>query len=353
MRVHVDLPGEFDHAGWPERHARGEVADVLPFGLNKLERHGITTTFRRPLEQPAVLELARKVRGRLGHADPVSTVIDSLRPDRRRADAILCWNERGGAPSALVPGSAPVVWNPTWLQDPELVVPALRRMVRWAIPRSAAIYHFSDPMCRALERAWGMPDGTVRRVRLGIDEQYYRPQPFPEDGHTVVSVGDDSRRDFDLLVRSVQGVVDAGVPARVEIATVRKEVEVPEHLGLVHRRRMEGLLPDLHARCSVVAIAVGEGGAGSGLTALLEAMALGRPVVMTANPGMEEYIEDGVTGLLVPPGDQVALRDAITSLLKDPQAAAEMGRAGRRRVEQNFTTGHLAEDLAGVLHSVV
>lgn len=352
MHVHVDLPGEFDVHGWPDRHARGEVADALPYGLDKMARHGITTTFRRPLTG-LPLKVARRVRGRLDHADPVSIGVDALRRDRRRADAILCWNERSGVPSALVPGGAPVAWNPTWLQEPAQVAPGLRRMARRAIPRSAAIFHFNDAVCAAMERNWGIPDGTLHRVRLGVDESYYRPQPYPLDGHTVISVGDDRRRDYGRLVRAVQGVVDSGVPARLEIATVRQRVEVPDHLGVVHRRRMEGLLPDLHARSSVVAIAITADGAGSGLTALLEAMALGRPVVVTGNPGIEEYVEDGVSGLLVPPGDDLALREAISSLLKDPDAAAAMGRAGRLRVERSFTTQHMADDLAGMLRTAV
>ena len=89
------------------------------------------------------------------------------------------------------------------------------------------------------------------------------------------------------------------------------------------------------------------------MTVVLEAMASGRPVVMTANPGIDDYIEHGVTGLLVPPGDVDAFTDALVSLLADPQRAREMGRAGRAAVEERWTSDHMAGHLAAVVRDVV
>lgn len=71
-----------------------------------------------------------------------------------------------------------------------------------------------------------------------------------------------------------------------------------------------------------------------GLT-MLESMAVGTPVVCTAVGGMVEYVEDGVTGFVVPPNDSAALRDRILRILDDNQLAAEMGRAGRAFAERN------------------
>jgi glycosyltransferase involved in cell wall biosynthesis len=71
--------------------------------------------------------------------------------------------------------------------------------------------------------------------------------------------------------------------------------------------------------------------------AALEWMAAGRPLVATRVGGLPELVEDGVTGLLIPPGDSAALADAIKSLLDDPRRAEEMGRAGRERWEEYFS----------------
>jgi mannosyltransferase len=75
---------------------------------------------------------------------------------------------------------------------------------------------------------------------------------------------------------------------------------------------------------------------GFGLVAA-EAMAAGRPVVASAVDGLEEVVEDGVTGLLVPPGDGAALAEALIDLLRHPAKAIGMGRKGKERVRKLFS----------------
>lgn len=69
---------------------------------------------------------------------------------------------------------------------------------------------------------------------------------------------------------------------------------------------------------------------------VMEAMATGLPVVATDVNGVNEVVDDGVTGLLIPPYRDDKLADAIRVLLSDQELATEMGAAGRRRVEQRF-----------------
>jgi glycosyltransferase involved in cell wall biosynthesis len=76
---------------------------------------------------------------------------------------------------------------------------------------------------------------------------------------------------------------------------------------------------------------------------LLEAMALEKPVVGTRAGGVPEVVEDGVTGVLVPPANPEALAEGIIRLLDDPAQARAMGRAGRRRVETHFNLRRHAE----------
>lgn len=68
----------------------------------------------------------------------------------------------------------------------------------------------------------------------------------------------------------------------------------------------------------------------------LEWMSLGRPVIASAVGGLPDLVEDGVTGLLVPPGDAAALAAALASLLRDPRKAEALGRNGRARWESEF-----------------
>lgn len=75
----------------------------------------------------------------------------------------------------------------------------------------------------------------------------------------------------------------------------------------------------------------------------LEAMACETPVVASAVGGILEVVEDGKTGLLVEPGRPDALAAAIRRLLDNPALAHDMGRAGRRRVEERFSWARVAE----------
>ena len=70
--------------------------------------------------------------------------------------------------------------------------------------------------------------------------------------------------------------------------------------------------------------------------ALLEAMALGRPVVTTSAGGSAEVVVDGVSGLVVPPRDARAIADAVTRVLRDPDLAARLGSAAEIRVRDHF-----------------
>jgi glycogen synthase len=75
----------------------------------------------------------------------------------------------------------------------------------------------------------------------------------------------------------------------------------------------------------------------------LEAMACETAVVASAVGGILEVVEDGRTGLLVPPGRPDALADALNRVLADPGLARAMGQAGRRRVEAAFAWASIAE----------
>ena len=73
-----------------------------------------------------------------------------------------------------------------------------------------------------------------------------------------------------------------------------------------------------------------------------EAMLLERPVLATTAGGLVEVIEDGCSGLLVPPGDATALAHGIEKLMHDAPLRAKLGRAGRERIVENFGADEVA-----------
>ena len=77
------------------------------------------------------------------------------------------------------------------------------------------------------------------------------------------------------------------------------------------------------------------------------------PVVALDSGGAPEMVIDGVTGLLVEPGDTPALAAAIVEALSDPVLRREMGERGRQRVEESFSIDRLAADVARVYRLLV
>ncbi|HYU57537.1 MAG TPA: glycosyltransferase family 4 protein [Actinomycetota bacterium] len=115
-------------------------------------------------------------------------------------------------------------------------------------------------------------------------------------------------------------------------------------LGMTDRVRFLGQRPwdDVERafrRCSIVALPcrVDANGDRDGMpTVLVEALALGLPVVSTDVAGISELVRDGETGLLVRPDDPAALADAIDRLARDRPLARRLGRAGRALVAERF-----------------
>jgi glycosyltransferase involved in cell wall biosynthesis len=108
-------------------------------------------------------------------------------------------------------------------------------------------------------------------------------------------------------------------------------------LGLTDRVVFTGLRQDVPALLAVATVAVMPSLDEALSNVLLESMAAGAPIVATRVGGTPEAIADGVTGLLVEPGDAAALAGAITRLLNDPALAERLGRAARQAIEDRYS----------------
>lgn len=86
---------------------------------------------------------------------------------------------------------------------------------------------------------------------------------------------------------------------------------------------------------------------------VLEALAMARPVVATAVNGVPEIIEDGRTGLMVPPQNPPALENAIRRMLRNPTWAARMGKAGQQAVTSRFTVSQMVADTVSVFEEAM
>jgi glycosyltransferase involved in cell wall biosynthesis len=128
------------------------------------------------------------------------------------------------------------------------------------------------------------------------------------------------------------------------------------HLGLEREVRLHGsylperMVPLYFSACDVVALPYLEA-AYSGV--LLSAYAYGRPVVATAVGGNTELIEEGQTGLLVPPGDPIALAAALSRVLEEPDTANRMGALGAERLQREYSWPQIAECTERVYRSAI
>src|SRR5581483_11023465 len=200
---------------------------------------------------------------------------------------------------------------------PWLVRSILRR-ARLAIAPSA----FLADSARALGAR------TVRIVPLGVEIPPFVREP--EAPPHVLYVGRLARE------KGVEELVAAadGLPLRV---VGEGPLPVPS-AGFVPRDELGGWFE----RAAVVAAPSRR--EGYGVTAR-EAMAWGRPVVATAVGGLRDAVEDGVTGLLVPPRDVGALRAALERLLDDAELRGRLGAAARAKAERELSFGAAADAL--------
>jgi glycosyltransferase involved in cell wall biosynthesis len=228
--------------------------------------------------------------------------------------------------------------------------PARRRLQQAALRSSAAVVCFANAQRDRLLEQYDLDPERVRTVEFGVDERFWTPQAPPEDGY-VLTVGADLARDYATFSSAVERL-DARV---VVVASERTLAGVKLPPGVeVHTRVPYLALRDLYAGAACVVLPTRADGYPygadcSGQTVLLDAMAMGRPVVASQRETLTDYVEDGRTAVIVPPEEPTALRSALDRVLGDRRLAESIGAAGRRRIEERFTTRHVAQRLAPII----
>lgn len=227
-----------------------------------------------------------------------------------------------------------------------------RHMLMTSLRSATAIVCLSESQrSRLLERTAIDPD-RVHAVLLGVDCDFMQPRratPTSESGY-VLAVGKDLARDYRTLCETASSI-DAAFVVVTEDRNIRG-IDPPPNVD-VRRDLAYDELRDLYAnaRCVVLPLrrlGYPQGTESGGLTALLETMAMGKPVVVSDRPVVHEYVQTGKSALVVPPEDPRSLAEAVNRLLADDHLAAEMGAAARRRAEEHHTMRQFAQGLARV-----
>jgi glycosyltransferase involved in cell wall biosynthesis len=193
-----------------------------------------------------------------------------------------------------------------------------------------------------LRDEYGFPDEKISVLMTRVDTEFFSPRPVPPAARPVIASAGMVNRDYLTLVEACSGLdVDLKIAADTPW---RYSTDPSQYAGLAERVRGNPRveirswgdyrnLRGLYAQASVVVVPLHDVGFASGQTVILEAMAMGKPVITSDIRGRSDFIEDGITGLYVPPSDPAALRAAIERLLREPERAAELGRRARAAVE--------------------
>ncbi len=190
------------------------------------------------------------------------------------------------------------------------------------------------------EDAGGVPDEPDAVARLQ-----------PKEAPLLVAVSrHNQRKGVHVLIRALARLRSAGIPFRA--CLIGDGPLLPAHrrlaaaLGLEGSVVLTGRVPDPYPYFRYAAVFVLPSlGEQSGSLALIEAMQAGLPVVASRCDGIPEDVADGDSGLLVPPGNELALSEAVVRVLRDQALRAALGRRARQTFTEKFSADGLIKAL--------
>jgi glycosyltransferase involved in cell wall biosynthesis len=271
---------------------------------------------------------------------PIGTAQAAEAFSRRHGyDAIVSWGERFGLPlAAMLKASRariPHVALFSWISSPKKA--AVLRRVHSHIHR---IVLWSSIQYEFAVHVLGIPPARIVELRWLVDQKFWRPMPGPTD--MICAVGREMR-DYATLVEAIRDLtVPCHIAAKVDIGKIdqwmsdlRDPTALPPHITAGSKPYPE--LRALYARSRFVVLPLYPTDTDNGVTAMTEAMAMGKAVICTKVDGQRDVLQDGVNGLFVPARNPRALREAIEHLWSHPEECDRMGREGRKWIERFHT----------------
>lgn len=277
-------------------------------------------------------------RGRLLRALPflLAQAIETF-SRRNDVDAVFCWGEIPSIVTALALSFSRrpmLIALLMWPSKPKKAVPLRlvgRRIDLWLVPSPLQTRFVRERMRVSPER--------LVDIRWPIDTRYWHPMTDPQD--MICAVGQEMR-DYPTFIEAIRPL---GIACHVAVgASVFAETsqnwyaDLRENLppGVTVGPKSYQQLRELYARARFVVVPLKPSDNDSGITAILEAMSMGRAVIVTETPGQTGTLIDGVNCVRVPAHDELALRDAVTKLWEDPDLCTRLGAAGRELVEAAY-----------------
>ncbi|GAK55313.1 glycosyl transferase group 1 [Candidatus Vecturithrix granuli] len=226
----------------------------------------------------------------------------------------------------------------------------LGRMGRWTIRQNTRLIVISEAVKQYLIREH-VPEHQIVRVYDGVDLHQYQPRqsPFNEKSEVIIGIVGQigERKGHKYLLEALSALVPSYPQIQLWIVGKEPEQNQEHYTEQLERYIKEAHLepyvtwwgfrtdiPDILSQLDILALPSLQEPFGK---IVIEAMAMEKPVVATTVGGVPEIVVDGKTGLLVPPQDARALRQALERLLLNRETRIAMGIAGRKRVEHLFS----------------
>jgi glycosyltransferase involved in cell wall biosynthesis len=290
----------------------------------------------------------------------ISQLIEAL-IIQKKYDVILSYVEKAGLPLALVMKylrmKTPHVLITTRITS---MYDRKARQKMWLLNQTkdsiARFLMWSSVQREIAIRQAGVSPQKITFLKRGTDQNFWKPQSVKTD--MICSVGMEMR-DYPTLVEALRPL---DIPCHIAVGKARGELfetvkklyrmeKLPENISVGKKDYEE--LRELYARSRFAIIPLLQTDTDNGLTATLEAMAMGKPVICSRVEGQVDVIQEGETGIFVPQGDPAAMREAILALWNDPARAEAMGRKARKYVEQYHNLEQFTEAIKQVVYDVI
>src|SRR5216117_2803360 len=201
------------------------------------------------------------------------------------------------------------------------------------------------------------PDSAAKiyRVYNGVDLELF-PNPLTSARNTVPRIISIGRlvafKGFEYLIDACAELARRGLnftceiigdgPLRGDLEARIRKLKLSDRVHLLGSLSQGAVLEKLRSAdiFALASVTDAQGASDVFPTVIIEAMAAARPVVSTRLAGIPESVVHGETGLLVPPGDTMALAEALSRLIEEPKLRLQYGRAARARIEQHFRIEH-------------
>lgn len=224
-----------------------------------------------------------------------------------------------------------------------------RDMVRRIVlPRVDHVIALTEHSRQDVLRAHGRAV-PVSVLSSGVDAAFYAPRSRPPTTD-VLAVGDNYSRDFHTLLEACREL-DCSITLKT-----RKKLTIPSDMErrvtIIRDRISDVELRELYAAARIVCLPLVPTENPGGISTLLEAMAMGKPIVASEHGTVRDHLLHGREGLVVPPRDAGAMREAIATLLREPALAHSLGVAARRRVVAEFAMAVRNAKLAKLLREI-